>query len=67
MDYFGINSLEDLPKPKDFKNPESEVGEKAPIEENVKPISITDLKEKVESLHQAEQEEMNNLSSDEEE
>ncbi len=67
MDYFGINSLEDLPKPKDFKNPDSEVGEKAPIEEPIETISIADLKEKVETLHQAEQEEMNNLSSDEEE
>ena len=26
MDYFGIKSLNDLPKPKDFKEPESEVG-----------------------------------------
>ena len=35
MDYFGIKSLKELPKPKDFKAPESEVGEAAPIEENV--------------------------------
>lgn len=27
MDYLGINSLNDLPKPKDFKEPESTVGE----------------------------------------
>ncbi len=33
MDYFGLKSLEDLPKPKDFKLPDSEVGEMAPIEE----------------------------------
>lgn len=33
MDYFGIESLKDLPKPKDFKTPDSEVGEQAPIEE----------------------------------
>lgn len=33
MDYFGIKDLKDLPKPKDFKEPDSEVGEKAPIEE----------------------------------
>lgn len=26
MNYFGINSLGDLPKPKDFKEPDSEVG-----------------------------------------
>ncbi|MEM1327089.1 MAG: SMC-Scp complex subunit ScpB [Bacteroidota bacterium] len=28
--YFGINSLADLPKLKDFKQPDSEVGERAP-------------------------------------
>ena len=33
MDYFGLKSLQDLPKPKDFKEPESEVGEQAPIDE----------------------------------
>jgi segregation and condensation protein B len=33
MDYFGIKSLEDLPKPKDFKDPESQIGEEASIEE----------------------------------
>ena len=33
MDYFGLKSLNDLPKPKDFKEPESEVGEQAPIDE----------------------------------
>ena len=33
MNYFGIESLQDLPKPKDFKTPDSEVGEQAPIEE----------------------------------
>ena len=35
MDYFGIKSLNDLPKPKDFKIPENEVGEAAPIEESI--------------------------------
>ncbi len=35
MDYFGIKSLKELPKPKDFKNPDSEIGEAAPIEEDV--------------------------------
>jgi len=35
MDYFGIKSLKDLPKPKDFKAPDSEIGEAAPIEEAV--------------------------------
>ncbi len=35
MDYFGIKSLKDLPKPKDFRAPDSEVGEVAPIEEAI--------------------------------
>jgi len=35
MDYFGIKSLKELPKPKDFKTPDSEIGEAAPIEEDV--------------------------------
>ncbi len=35
MDYFGLKSLNDLPKPKDFKEPDSEIGERAPIEEAV--------------------------------
>lgn len=33
MDYFGLKSLDDLPKPKDFATPESEIGERAPVEE----------------------------------
>ena len=33
MDYFGLKNLGELPKPKDFKEPDSEIGEKAPIEE----------------------------------
>lgn len=33
MDYFGLKDLNDLPKPKDFKDPDSEIGERAPIEE----------------------------------
>jgi segregation and condensation protein B len=35
MDYFGIKSLKDLPKPKDSRTPDSEVGEVAPIEEEI--------------------------------
>ena len=35
MDYFGLKSLKDLPKPKDFKEPDSQIGEQAPIEEAV--------------------------------
>ena len=44
MDYFGLKSLEDLPKPKDFKEPDSEIGEKAPIEEAV-PVQNAATKE----------------------
>lgn len=35
MDYFGISTLEDLPKPKDFGTTENTIGEAAPIEEEV--------------------------------
>ncbi len=35
MDYFGLSDIKDLPKPKDFKVPDSEVGEMAPIEEEL--------------------------------
>lgn len=35
MDYFGLQSLDDLPKPKDFRVPGNQIGEKAPIEEAV--------------------------------
>jgi len=34
MDYFGLKSLKDLPQPKDFKIPGSEIGERAPVEED---------------------------------
>lgn len=33
LDYFGIKSLEDMPVPKDFSMPDSEVGEREGIEE----------------------------------
>ena len=33
MDYFGLKSIEDLPQPKDFREPDNEIGEKAPIDE----------------------------------
>lgn len=36
MDYFGLKSLSDLPKPKEFKEADFEIGERAPIEEPVK-------------------------------
>jgi len=35
MDYLGINSLTDLPKPKDFKDEENSVGELPGVEETV--------------------------------
>ena len=34
MEYFGLKTIADLPKLKDFETPENEIGEKAPIEEN---------------------------------
>ncbi|MEM9824434.1 MAG: SMC-Scp complex subunit ScpB [Bacteroidota bacterium] len=46
MDYFGLNSIADLPKPKDFKAPDSEVGEVAPIEEAVpQAVDVTGVDE----------------------
>lgn len=39
MDYFGLKSLRDLPKTKDFKEPESEIGEPTPIEEIIIPTA----------------------------
>jgi len=35
MDYFGLKSLEDMPKPKDFQMPDNMIGEQAPVEESV--------------------------------
>jgi len=40
MDYFGLKSLNDLPKPKDFKEADFQIGEKAPIEEEMDPDMI---------------------------
>lgn len=37
MDYFGLKDMRDLPKPKDFKVPEQQIGEQAPIEEAAAP------------------------------
>jgi segregation and condensation protein B len=45
MDYFGINSIEDLPKPKDFKLPDSEVGEAAPMEQEIPAENLLDEEE----------------------
>ena len=33
MDYFGLKDISELPKPKDFKLPDDEIGDAAPIEE----------------------------------
>ena len=35
MDYFGLKDLKDLPQPKDFKDPDNEIGERAPIDEDM--------------------------------
>ncbi|MBK9733720.1 MAG: SMC-Scp complex subunit ScpB [Saprospiraceae bacterium] len=35
IDYFGLRSIEDLPKPKEFDTIENQVGEQAPIEETL--------------------------------
>lgn len=35
MDYFGLKNLKDLPQPKDFRDPDNEIGERAPIDEVV--------------------------------
>ncbi len=35
MDYFGLKSLDDMPKPKDFQMPDNTIGEQAPLEESV--------------------------------
>jgi segregation and condensation protein B len=43
MEYFGLNSLADLPKMKDFAPPVSEVGEPEPVEELVELVAETNL------------------------
>jgi len=53
MDYFGIKSLKDLPKPKDFRAPDSEVGEAAPIEEEIPSEDNTNEAEKEEGISNA--------------
>jgi len=35
MDYFGLKSLDDMPKPKDFRMPDNTIGEQAPVEQAV--------------------------------
>ncbi len=43
MDYFGLKSLEEMPKPKDFKDPDNEIGEQAPIDESVAAAPISEI------------------------
>jgi len=43
MDYFGLKSLADMPKPKDFKDPDNEIGEQAPIDETAAATPIEEL------------------------
>lgn len=43
MDYFGLKDLSDLPRPKDFKDPDQEIGERAPIEEAFSSDSGTEI------------------------
>lgn len=43
MDYFGLKSLEEMPKPKDFIDPDSAIGEQAPIDESVAAAPISEL------------------------
>ncbi len=42
MNYFGINTINDLPKLKDFKLPQNEIGAPAEIEENSNVIETKD-------------------------
>lgn len=42
MDYFGLKSLDEMPKPKDFRDPDSEIGEQAPIDESVAAAPIAE-------------------------
>jgi len=35
MDYFGLKNINEMPKIKDFKEPDEQIGEHAPIEESV--------------------------------
>ena len=36
-DYFGLKSIDDLPKPKEIEQTENQIGEQAPIELEQKP------------------------------
>ena len=43
MDYFGLKSLDEMPKPKDFRDPDNEIGEQAPIDESATVAPIAEL------------------------
>ena len=37
-DYFGLKTIDDLPKVKELENTDNQIGEQAPIEEEQKPV-----------------------------
>ncbi len=43
MDYFGLKSLDEMPKPKDFRDPDNEIGEQAPIDESVATAPVAEM------------------------
>lgn len=43
MNYFGLKSLEEMPKPKDFQEPDNEIGEQAPIDESAATAPVTEV------------------------
>jgi len=43
MDYFGLKSLDEMPKPKDFRDPDNEIGEQAPIDESVAAAPVAEM------------------------
>jgi len=43
MDYFGLKSLDEMPKPKDFRDPDNEIGEQAPIDESLATAPIAEI------------------------
>ncbi len=45
LDYFGIEDLKDLPKLKEFQNPDNSIGEAAPIEEAIEGYDGTNRRE----------------------
>ena len=43
MDYFGLKNLDEMPKPKDFRDPDNEIGEQAPIDESVAAAPVAEM------------------------